>query len=124
MLNNSAHALTVVAVVVVPVDVVVVEVEVVRVVRVVRVERRRPVVAVVACVVEVRVVTVASSGQKDNSTPLKDRRTTLLPNDLIMHQWHPDTLHHSDCFLWLDFTHTLPSTLFLGAVVKSPLAML
>ncbi len=59
--------MSVVAVVVVAVDVVVVEVEVVRVVRVVLVERRRPIVAVVAGVLEVRIVTVAGGGQENDN---------------------------------------------------------
>ena len=61
---DGAHRLTVVAVVVVHVHVVRIEVEVPRVVRVVRVERTRPVVAVVACVVELAVPAVAGSGQE------------------------------------------------------------
>ena len=61
---NRADGLTVVAIVVVPVHVVRIEVEVPRVVRVVLVERRRPIVAVVAGIVEIRVVAIARSGKK------------------------------------------------------------
>lgn len=60
---NRADRLTVVAVVVVAVHVVRIEVDVPRVVRVVRVERRRPVVAVGAGIVEVRVVAIPRSGE-------------------------------------------------------------
>ena len=61
---DRADRLTVVAIVVVPVHVVRIEVEVPRVVRVVLVERRRPIVAVVADIVEIRVVAIARSGKK------------------------------------------------------------
>ena len=61
---NRTDGLTVVAIVVVPVHVVRIEVEVPRVVRVVLVERRRPIVAVVADIVEIRVVAIARSGKK------------------------------------------------------------
>ena len=61
---NRADRLTVVAIVVVPVHVVRIEVEVPRVVRVVLVERRRPIVAVVADIVKIRVVAIARSGKK------------------------------------------------------------
>lgn len=60
---NRADRLTIVAIVVVPVPVVRVEVEVPRVVRVVLVEGRRPVVAVRADIVGVRVVAIARRGE-------------------------------------------------------------
>ena len=67
MLANGPHRKTVVAVVVVHVGVARIEVEVPRVVRVACVERTRPVVAVVANVVELVVPTVARSGQEETS---------------------------------------------------------
>lgn len=63
---DGAYRESVAAVVVVPIPVVRIEVEVVRVVLVVRVERRRPVVAVLALVVEVVVPAVAGGRQEDS----------------------------------------------------------
>ena len=63
--THWSDRLTIVAVVVVHVVVVRIEVEFPRVVRVVCVERTRPVVAVAACVVEIAIVAVASSGQEE-----------------------------------------------------------
>lgn len=60
---NRADRLTVVAVVVVPVHAVRIKIDVPRVVRVVCVERRRPIVAVVADIVEVRVVAIPRCGE-------------------------------------------------------------
>ena len=62
---NRTDRLTVVAIVVVPVHAVRTEVEVPRVVRVVLAERRRPTVAVVADIVEIRTVAIARSGKKN-----------------------------------------------------------
>ena len=70
VLADRPYGKTVIAVVVVHIGVVRIEVEVPRVVRVVGVERTRPIVAVVASVVELVVPTVARSGQE--KTPFKE----------------------------------------------------
>ena len=68
MLNaHRTNRKPIVTVVVVPVDVLLVEVQVASVVLVLLVERRRPVVAVVALIVDIRTVAVASGREKDNT---------------------------------------------------------
>ena len=65
---NKAQRVAVVAVVVVRwVDVVRIEVQVVGVVRIVGVRRRRPIIAVVATVVDVRAIAIACSRQTNQT---------------------------------------------------------
>ena len=65
--TDETDRLAVVTVVVVPIHVAVIEVQVERVVRVARVGRRRPIVAVVSNIVDIRAVAVARGGQKDRT---------------------------------------------------------
>lgn len=65
---NRTHWEPIVAVVVVvPVGVLLIEVQVASVVLVLLVERRRPIVAVVAHIVDIRTVAVSSGREKDNT---------------------------------------------------------